>query len=41
MMDRWVVVLTGPKLVQELRKIPDEKLSFDHAIRDVRITFSP
>ncbi|KAF8445764.1 cytochrome P450 [Boletus edulis BED1] len=35
MMDRWLVVLTGPKLVEELRKIPDDKLSFDHAMRDI------
>ncbi|KAG8219655.1 cytochrome P450 [Butyriboletus roseoflavus] len=35
MMDRWVVVLTGPELVEELRKIPDDKLSFDHAMRDI------
>ncbi|KAF8560196.1 cytochrome P450 [Imleria badia] len=35
MMDRWMVVLTGPELVEELRKIPDDKLSFDHAMRDI------
>jgi len=35
MMDRWMVVLTGPKLVEELRRIPDDKLSFDHAMRDI------
>lgn len=40
-MDRWMVILTGPKLVEELRKIPDDKLSFDHAMRDVRTTISP
>ena len=38
-MDRWMVVLTGPKLVEELRKIPDDKLSFDHAMRDVCILY--
>lgn len=41
MMDRWMVVLTGPKLVEELRRIPDDKLSFDHAMRDVCIAFPP
>ena len=41
MMDRWLVVVTGPELVDELRKIPDEKLSFDHAVRDVCVTFLP
>ena len=35
MMNRWVVVITGPRLLEELRKIPDERLSFDHAMRDV------
>lgn len=39
MMDRWMVVLTGPELVEELRKIPDDKLSFDHAMRDVCILY--
>ncbi|KIJ65009.1 hypothetical protein HYDPIDRAFT_187429 [Hydnomerulius pinastri MD-312] len=42
MMDRWTVVLTGTELVEELRKIPDEKLSFDHAMQDllqVKYTF--
>lgn len=35
-MNRWVVVITGPRLLEELRKIPDERLSFDHAMQDVR-----
>jgi len=35
MVNRWVVVITGPRLLEELRKIPDERLSFDHAMRDV------
>ncbi|KAL4070778.1 cytochrome P450 [Scleroderma citrinum] len=42
MMNRWVVVITGPRLLEELRKIPDERLSFDHAMRDllqVKYTF--
>lgn len=34
-MNRWVVVMTGPRLLEELRKIPDERLSFDHAQQDV------
>ncbi|KAF9229083.1 cytochrome P450 [Gyrodon lividus] len=42
MMDRWMVVMSGPQLVEELRKIPDDKLSFDHAMQDllqVKYTF--
>ncbi|KIJ21932.1 hypothetical protein PAXINDRAFT_165267 [Paxillus involutus ATCC 200175] len=42
MMDRWMVVMSGPKLVEEFRKIPDDKLSFDHAMQDllqVKYTF--
>ncbi|KAH7885960.1 cytochrome P450 [Phlebopus sp. FC_14] len=42
MMDRWVVVLTGKQLIEELRKIGDDKLSFDHAMQDllqVKYTF--
>ncbi|KAG2085392.1 cytochrome P450 [Suillus discolor] len=40
--DKWVVVLTGPRLIEELRKVPEDELSFDHAIRDllqVKYTF--
>lgn len=33
--DKWVVVLTGPRLIEELRKVPEDELSFDHAMRDV------
>jgi hypothetical protein len=36
LIDRWVVVLTGPRLIEELRKVPEDELSFDHAMRDVR-----
>ncbi|KAF9244527.1 cytochrome P450 [Melanogaster broomeanus] len=42
MMDRWTVVVTGPQLIEELRKIPDAILSFDHAMQDllqVKYTF--
>ncbi|KAG2057010.1 cytochrome P450 [Suillus hirtellus] len=40
--DKWVVVLTGPRLIEELRKVPEDELSFDHAMRDllqVKYTF--
>lgn len=33
--DRWLVVVSGPKLVEELRKLPDDKMSFLDAIADV------
>jgi len=39
LIDRWLVVLTGPRLVEELRTIPEEDLSFDHAVRDVSRKF--
>ncbi|KAH7930529.1 cytochrome P450 [Leucogyrophana mollusca] len=42
MLDRWLVVMTGPQLVDALRKVPDEELSFDHAMQDllqVKYTF--
>lgn len=42
LIDRWVVVLTGPRLIEELRKVPKDELSFDHAMRDllqVKYTF--
>ncbi|KAG1757776.1 cytochrome P450 [Suillus lakei] len=42
LINRWVVVLTGPRLIEELRKVPEHELSFDHAMRDllqVKYTF--
>jgi cytochrome P450 len=42
LIDKWVVVLTGPRLIEELRKVPEDELSFDHAMRDllqVKYTF--
>ncbi|KAH7914791.1 cytochrome P450 [Hygrophoropsis aurantiaca] len=42
MLDRWLVVMSGPELVDALRKVPDEELSFDHAMQDllqVKYTF--
>lgn len=31
---KWIVVLTGPKYLDELRKAPDEVLSFQEAVND-------
>ncbi|CAL1693826.1 unnamed protein product [Somion occarium] len=35
MLDRWLVVVSGPKLVEELRKLPDEQVSFLEAAQDL------
>ena len=35
-MKRWHVIVSGPKLVDELRKAPDDVLSFLEATREVR-----
>ncbi|KAI0080654.1 cytochrome P450 [Panus rudis PR-1116 ss-1] len=35
MLDKWVIVVTGPKLVDELRKFPDNQVSFNEASRDL------
>ncbi|KAI0071573.1 cytochrome P450 [Panus rudis PR-1116 ss-1] len=35
MLDRWIIVVTGPKLVDELRRAPDHQLSFVEAIQDI------
>jgi hypothetical protein len=34
-LDKWVVVVCSPKLIDELRKAPDDELSFDGAVVDV------
>lgn len=34
-MDRWVVVVCGTKLVDELRKAPNDVLSFEDALNDI------
>ncbi|CDO73436.1 hypothetical protein BN946_scf185013.g71 [Trametes cinnabarina] len=33
MFDRWLVVVSGPKLVDELRKRPDDELSTEHGLQ--------
>ncbi|KXN83235.1 Ent-kaurene oxidase [Leucoagaricus sp. SymC.cos] len=41
---RWVVVVNGPKLVDDVRKAPDDVLSFDLAIQETtqaEYTFGP
>ncbi|KAK7686510.1 hypothetical protein QCA50_010108 [Cerrena zonata] len=35
MLDRWVVVFSGPELVDELRRMPDEMVSFQAAAEDL------
>lgn len=35
MMDRWVVVVTGSTLVDELQRFPDDQASFHEAAMDV------
>ena len=32
---RWIVVLGGHQHIEELRKAPDDELSFHHASNDV------
>ncbi|EED77251.1 predicted protein, partial [Postia placenta Mad-698-R] len=34
MLDTWVVILCGAKLNEELRKLPDDQMSFIHAIEE-------
>lgn len=35
MLDTWVVILCGAKLNEELRKLPDDQMSFIHAIEEL------
>ncbi|KAJ3488343.1 hypothetical protein NLI96_g2934 [Meripilus lineatus] len=42
LIDRWLVVVSGPELIEELRKMPDDKMSFIEAATDLvqsRYTF--
>ena len=34
-MDQWMVVVSGHKLVEEMRRRPDDELSFTEAIESV------
>jgi len=34
-LNRWLVIVSGPKLVEELRKAPQDQLSFTEAVNEV------
>jgi len=38
MVDRWIVMLSGDNLVDELRKLPDDVMSFVEATNQVRLS---
>ena len=38
MLDGWLVVFTGPKLIDELRRSPDEELSSVEGTAEVRFS---
>lgn len=40
MFNRWLVVVCSSKLVEELRKAPDDELSFMEATNEVSLIFS-
>ncbi|TBU62546.1 cytochrome P450 [Dichomitus squalens] len=35
LIDQWLVIVSGPKMVDELRRRPDNELSFDEGVEDV------
>ncbi|TFK68395.1 cytochrome P450 [Pluteus cervinus] len=41
MMARWVVVVSGPQLIDEVRKASEEDLSFDEAINEIKYILGP
>ncbi|KAI0640041.1 cytochrome P450 [Trametes polyzona] len=44
LLDQWVVVVSGPKMVDELRRRPDDELSFTESVADsmqIRYTLGP
>ena len=34
--EQWILIVSGPKMVEELRKRPDDELSFSAGVEDVR-----
>ena len=39
LMDQWMVVVSGHKLVEDMRRRPDDELSFTEAIESVCYRF--
>lgn len=37
MINRWLVIVSGAQMNEELRKFPDEEMSFVDAVEDVRL----
>jgi len=35
-MERWLVIVTGPKMIEDIRRASDETMSFDDAAAEVR-----
>ncbi|KAH9837367.1 cytochrome P450 [Rhodofomes roseus] len=35
MIDRWLVVVSGAEMNEELRKFPDDQMSFEHAVEEM------
>lgn len=38
MPDQWLVVVTGPKLIDELRKFPDDTMSLPRGLEEVLVS---
>lgn len=34
--DHWLVIVSGPKLIDDIRRAADDELSFDEAANEVR-----
>ncbi|CDO73010.1 hypothetical protein BN946_scf185007.g64 [Trametes cinnabarina] len=44
LLEQWILIVSGPKMVEELRRRPDEELSFAEGVEDsmqIRHTFGP
>lgn len=40
MPDRWLVILSGSRLTDELRSLPQDVMSFDEGANQVMLTFT-
>ena len=35
MLQRWLIVISGPRLIEEVRRLPDDQVSFIEALEEV------
>lgn len=41
MLDQWLVIITGPRYIDELRKMSEDEVSLPRGLGEVRTTIIP